>query len=190
MGKDKRTKRRRAEATIDRGMLATHLAETSRLSLFAERERGAAMARSANVLAVCACVLAGGVLVASALLSQRLSGWCCGVLGAVCAIDVALLLTTVVTSLGAQTAEGHVRLGSPKDFEAGLAALLRTRAKADTLDATEMLCASLDLVFQDLRATNDGRRAAVRTASAFLYAALGVTVAAVVLLCVLAFLMG
>ena len=84
----------------------------------------------------------------------------------------------------------HVRLGSPKDFEVGLAALIRTRAKVDSLDATEMLCSSFDLVFQDLREINDGRRAAVKTASAFLYAALGVTVAAAVLLCVLAFLMG
>lgn len=190
MDKGKRTKRGQAETTIDRGMLATHLAETSRLSLSAEQERGVGLTRSASALAVCACVLAGGVLVASASLSQCLSGWRCGVLGIACAIDMALLLTTVVTSLGAQTAEGHVRLGSPKDFEAGLVALLRTRIKTDSLDATEMLCASLDLVFQDLREVNDGRRAAVKTASAFLYAALGVTVAAAVLLCILAFLMG
>jgi|GEM_PF-2764336 len=190
MGKSKRTKREQGETTVDRGVLATHLAETARLSLSAEQERGVGITRSAGVLAVCACVLAGGVLVASAVLSQCLSGWRCGALGVACAVDVALLLTTVVTSLGAQTVEGHVRLGSPKDFEVGLAALIRTRAKVDSLDATEMLCSSFDLVFQDLREINDGRRAAVKTASAFLYAALGVTVAAAVLLCVLAFLMG
>lgn len=190
MGRSKRTKKGQGEVPVDRGMLAAHLAETSRLSLVAEQERGAGIARSASTLTVCACVVAGGVLVASAVLSQCLSGWQRGALGVACAVDVALLLTTVVTSLGAQTAEGHVRLGSPKDFEAGLAALLRTRTKVDSLDATETLCSSLDLVFQDLREINDGRRAAVKTAAAFLYAALGVTVASAVLLCVLAFLAG
>ena len=46
------------------------------------------------------------------------------------------------------------------------------------------------LVFRDLRETNDGRRAAVRTASALFYAAVGVVVVMVVLLCVLFFIAG
>lgn len=195
MGKKKRSRKvRNEEVRHDENsvsdVLAAHLIDTSRLSLSTEQERGAGISRLARTLTFSACVFAVGVLIASAVLAQLLVGWERGVLAIACAVDVALLLATIVVSLGAQTVEGHVHLGSPKDFGNGLAALLRSKPEAGSLDAAEMLCSSLNLVFRDLRETNDGRRAAVRTASALFYAAVGVVVVMVVLLCVLFFIAG
>jgi hypothetical protein len=190
MGKKKRTRKVRHEETSVSDVLAAHLIDTSRLSLSTEQDRGAGIARLARTLTFSACVFAVGVLIASAVLAQLLVGWERGVLAIACAVDVVLLLATIVVSLGAQTVEGHVHLGSPKDFGNGLAALLRSKPEAGALDAAEMLCSSLNLVFRDLRETNDGRRAAVRTASALFYAAVGVVVVMVILLCVLFFIAG